>query len=529
MNTAVSGSDSEEGLFANALTVNVTSKPLALTYATGKLEEATEESGNTSFVSQVPTFKGSTDGIAYSIESVSPASDKFVIDAKTGVISVAEGHGLKSGEKYSVSVRVKNDYSTEGVVFNNVFTLNVVEYIEPISNFAYEMTPVTEQVEFEIPVKDGFKGAEPVFVFESISAEDKNIVSLDGKTGTISAKKGHKLTLGEHKFTVKASNDKNSETAELIINVTENPNKFTYIRYGNNLGLTPAENYANQFRLADKEEFNNNDDFNTPETDSKKTLTWTVGTTAGVDVGGSATWTNVKINAKTGKLSLGALPPVQKCVVVLVTATAGTGKEAYSMTVPVFFHNSNADKTGGKIEYTPFVLQVNPKKGGRSVVPTITSTIDMSKFVLDFRRDPVYFNINGVYQDGTPLQSGGPQESNKGHYKQSPFMKALWAQCGAGLGAKAPMAYFDVKGNIKENHTDKTLGYVDNADGDKKFSVVINANQWCQRAEDSQDILAWANGVVIMSMTYDNSASTVSKPTVGSETGPIVIWLDTNF
>ena len=526
LNTAVSGSDSEEGLFANALTVNVTSKPLALTYATGKLEEATEESGNTSFVSQAPTFKGSTDGIAYSIESVSPASDKFVINTKTGVISVAEGHGLKSGEKYVVSVRVKNDYSTEGVVFNNVFTLNVVEYIEPISNFAYEMTPVTEQVEFEIPVKAGFKGAEPVFVFESISAEDKNIVSLDEKTGTISGKKGHKLTLGEHKFTVKASNDKNSETAELIINVTENPNKFTYIRYGNNLGLTPAENYANQFRLTDKEEFNTNDDFNTPETDSKKTLTWSV---SGIDVGGTSTWNKVKIDSKTGKLTLNALPNEQKCVVVLVKATAGSGKKAYSITVPVFFHNSNADKAGGKIEYTPFVLQVNPKKGGRSVVPTITSTIDMSKFVLDFRRDPIYYNINGEYQDGTPLESGGTQKHTKGYYKQSPFMKALWVQCGAGLGAKIPMSYFDGKGNIKENHTDKTLGYVDNADGDKKFSVVINANQWCQRAEDSQDILAWANGVVIMSMTYDNSASTVSKPTVGSETGPIVIWLDTNF
>ena len=526
LNTAVSGSDSEEGLFANALTVNVTSKPLALTYATGKLEEATEESGNTSFVSQAPTFKGSTDGIAYSIESVSPASDKFVINTKTGVISVAEGHGLKSGEKYVVSVRVKNDYSTEGVVFNNVFTLNVVEYIEPISNFAYEMTHVTEQVEFEIPVKAGFKGAEPVFVFESISAEDKNIVSLDEKTGTISGKKGHKLTLGEHKFTVKASNDKNSETAELIINVTENPNKFTYIRYGNNLGLTPAENYANQFRLAEKEEFNTNDDFNTPETDSKKTLTWSV---SGIDVGGTSTWNKVKIDSKTGKLTLNALPNEQKCVVVLVKATAGSGKKAYSITVPVFFHNSNADKAGGKIEYTPFVLQVNPKKGGRSVVPTITSTIDMSKFVLDFRRDPIYYNINGEYQDGTPLESGGTQKHTKGYYKQSPFMKALWVQCGAGLGAKIPMSYFDGKGNIKENHTDKTLGYVDNADGDKKFSVVINANQWCQRAEDSQDILALANGVVIMSMTYDNSASTVSKPTVGSETGPIVIWLDTNF
>lgn len=522
LNTAVSGSDSEEGLFSNALTVNVTSKPLALTYATGKLEEATEESGSTSFVSQAPTFKGSTDGIAYSIESVSPASDKFVIDAKTGVISVAEGHGLKSGEKYVVSVRVKNDYSTAGVVFNNVFTLNVVEYIEPISNFAYEMTPVTEQVEFEIPVKAGFKGAEPVFAFESISAEDKNIVSLDGKTGTISGKKGHKLTLGEHKFTVKASNDKNSETAELIINVTENPNKFTYIRYGNNLGLTPAENYANQFRLADKEEFNGNAEFSTPETDSKKTLTWSV---SGIDVGGTSTWNKVKIDSKTGKLTLNALPNEQKCVVVLVKATAGSGKKAYSITVPVFFHNSNADKTNGKIEYTPFVLQVNPKKGGRSVTPTITNTIDMSKFVLDFRRDPIYYNINGEYQDGTSLESGGTQKHTKGYYKQSPFMKALWDQCGAGYGAKAPMSYFNGN-NPKANLTDKTLGYVDNADGDNKFSVVINANQFCQHAEDGQDVLAWANGVVIMSMTYSDNVTNVNK---GTETGPIVFWLDTNF
>lgn len=252
-------------------------------------------------------------------------------------------------------------------------------------------------------------------------------------------------------------------------------------------------------------------------------MTWSV---SGIDVGGTSTWNKVKIDSKTGKLTLNALPNEQKCVVVLVKATAGSGKKAYSITVPVFFHNSNADKTNGKIEYTPFVLQVNPKKGGRSVTPTITNTIDMSKFVLDFRRDPIYYNINGEYQDGTPLESGGTQKHTKGYYKQSPFMEALWVQCGAGLGAKAPMAYFDVKGNIRENHTDKTLGYVDNADGDKKFSVVINANQWCQRAEDSQDILAWANGVVIMSMTYSDNVTNVNK---GTEVGPIVIWLDTNF
>ena len=29
--------------------------------------------------------------------------------------------------------------------------------------------------------------------------------------------------------------------------IAANPNYFTYIRYGNNLGLTPEENYADQF------------------------------------------------------------------------------------------------------------------------------------------------------------------------------------------------------------------------------------------------------------------------------------------
>lgn len=150
----------------------------------------------------------------------------------------------------------------------------------------------------------------------------------------------------------------------------------------------------------------------------------------------------------------------------------------------------------------------------------------MSKFVLDFRRNPIYYNINGEYQDGTPIMSGGPQANGK-NCEQSPFMKALWDQCGAagGYGAKAPMSYFNGN-NPKANLTDKTLGYVDNTDGENKFSVVINANQFCQRAEDGQDVLAWANGVVIMSMTYNDNVTNVNK---GTETGPIVIWLDTNF
>ena len=519
LNTAVSGSDSEEGLFANALTVNVTSKPLALTYATGKLEEATEESGNTSFVSQVPTFKGSTDGIAYSIESVSPASDKFVIDAKTGVISVAEGHGLKSGEKYSVSVRVKNDYSTEGVVFNNVFTLNVVEYIEPISNFAYEMTPVTGQVEFEIPVKAGFKGAEPRFEIAEINDVDKNYVSIDAETGTISAKKKNKLSLGEHIIVVKATNDKGSETAELIFTVNANPNMFTYISYGNNLGLTPAKDYASQFRGYSLKELKAIKYI--PETDipEGKNVTW--------KVKGSIQTGKITIDAKTGELTVADFKANQ-IGVALVTATVGESEKdpkAISVTIPVCFHYAGPGTEPNKtpkfgndiyIEYSPFVLHVNSIKGGRSVTPKFNTEKGVTpdeKFVLDYSRTFQYVNINGTDQDGNALSSGRLDKEDG-----SLFFRSVWEKNGGGsYSSKDLLTSFSGAANV--------LAYVDNTPGDNQYSVVVNANKW--QDENGN----YADGIMHGQMTYVTNGS--NDPLFIKNNGtlvfPLVIWLDKNY
>ena len=519
LNTAVSGSDSEEGLFANALTVNVTSKPMALTYATGKLEEATEESGNTSFVSQVPTFKGSTDGIVYSIESVSPASDKFVIDAKTGVISVAEGHGLKSGEKYSVSVRVKNDYSTEGVVFNNVFTLNVVEYIEPISNFAYEMTPVTEQVEFEIPVKAGFKGAEPRFEIAEINDADKNYVSIDAETGTISAKKKNKLSLGEHRIVVKATNDKGSETAELIFTVNANPNMFTYISYGNNLGLTPAKDYASQFRGYSLKELKAIKYI--PETDipEGKNVTW--------KVKGSIQTGKITIDAKTGELTVADFKANQ-IGVALVTATVGESEKdpkAISVTIPVCFHYAGPGTEPNKtpkfgndiyIEYSPFVLHVNSIKGGRSVTPKFNTEKGVTpdeKFVLDYSRTFQYVNINGTDQDGNALSSGRLDKEDG-----SLFFRSVWEKNGGGsYSSKDLLTSFSGAANV--------LAYVDNTPGDNQYSVVVNANKW--QDENGN----YADGIMHGQMTYVTNGS--NDPLFIKNNGtlvfPLVIWLDKNY
>lgn len=519
LNTAVSGSDSEEGLFANALTVNVTSKPLSLTYATGKLEEATEESGNTSFVSQAPTFKGSTDGIAYSIESVSPASDKFVINAKTGVISVAEGHGLKSGEKYSVSVRVKNDYSTEGVVFNNVFTLNVVEYIEPISNFAYEMTPVTEQVEFEIPVKAEFKGAEPRFEITEISDADKNYVSIDAETGTISAKKKNKLSLGEHRIVVKATNDKGSETAELIFTVNANPNMFTYISYGNNLGLTPAKDYASQFRGYSLNELKAIKYI--PETDipEGKNVIW--------KVKGSIQTGKITIDAQTGELTVADFKANQ-IGVALVTATVGESEKdpkAISVTIPVCFHYAGAGTDSGKnpsfgnkiyIEYSPFVFHVNSIKGGRSVTPKFNTEKGVTpdeKFVLGYSRTFQYVNINGTDQDGNPLDDGRLDKTDG-----SKFFRSVWEKNG-GENYSSNDLLTSLSGATN------VLAYVDNTPGEYQYSVVVNANKW--QDENGN----YADGIMHGQMTYVTNGSNDPKfiKNNGTQVFPLVIWLDKNY
>lgn len=72
-------------------------------------------------------------------------------------------------------------------------------------------------------------------------------LSID-KNGVVSAKKGHTIPNGDYTITVTASNTKNSKEASFNLKVKNNPNKFSFIRYGNNIGVDAISN-ANQFRI----------------------------------------------------------------------------------------------------------------------------------------------------------------------------------------------------------------------------------------------------------------------------------------
>lgn len=493
-----------EGIFADAVTFNITSKPLALSYspAKGKMEEATV--GPTSYTSATPTLKGSLEGVVYSIKAVTPSTDKIKIDPATGVLSVAEGHGFKAGQKYVVDVNVKNIYNTgeeTGKVFEGAFALEVVSFINPITNFAYENATKTQAVSFSIAHTDAFKGDEVTFELGTLAAELQGQLSIDPATGAVSAKKGNSIPVGSHTVTVKASNVKGEQTASFTLTVEKNKNFFTTITYGNNLGL-PVEGNAFQYRITSADELKDMV-IPAPTTDLPK------GVPVRWELQNRIAMVNTKFNG-SGSLTLADVKWVDGATgMIMVTATAGTGEEAVSVSVPVFFHFAGA-VNGVTINYTPFVLQANPRKGGRSVAPTVTGVSDMKQLLMDYRRSFSYFNIDGSDSHISGSLSGSTETN---------FMAQVWRNYYTAVnkkpnyGAKIPMSYYENKAS-----TATALGYVDPADK----AVVINPGKWM--GEDK----VYANGVMSGQITFVTNGSEAGINN-GSSVYPILVWFDEKF
>lgn len=512
LNTAVSDSESQEGIFENALTVNVISEPLSLRYTPNpaRMEEETG-STQTTFSSAVPVMIGSAEDLVYSVNNVTPASDKITIDASTGVISVKGGHGFKAGESYSVSVKVANKYAPDGVVFADALNLNVISYIEPISGFSYAAAEQVQALAFNLLPDATLKGDDIRFELTGIADADKDFISFDTTTGTISAAKGHGLSVGEHKFTVRAVNDKNEVSATAVLNITKNPNWFTYFSYGNNLGLTEEQTAGvSQFRVADASEL--------------KALSLPV-KYSDIPEGATVKWSReVKSQANgTAIDSDGTLHPSgykeSQTGIVFVTATVGEGELAISVTCPVFFSYSvpivptlgASDKV--TIEYSPFVLRVNPKTGGRLVAPAVTGA-DPQSFYMDYRRTFNYYNICGTHSDGSDHVSGAPNQADS-------FLQTMWrfwaeSTPGAKLnyGGKDPVSYFSNQSNLSY-----ALLYVDNgASTANRFSIAVNPGKW------NDD--GWADGVFIGQITVSYDRANVNG---GTQIFPVAVWFDKNY
>lgn len=498
-------------IFENAVTFNITSKPLSLTYtpAEGKIEE-----GGT-FTSVEPVLKGSLEELVYSISKVTPETDQITIDPATGMLSVADTHTLTAGSQYVIDVTATNMYGT--TAFPAAYTLNVVEYIEPIANFAYDaQNDIMQGTAFTASPVDEMTGDDVNYALgDNLDGQ----LTIDVLTGVITAAKGNKIPMGSYTVPVTATNVKGEATTNFTFTVVENPYYFTTVRYGNNLGLDELAN-ANQFR------YNSEDELvaatlSPTYTDIKEgvTVEWSVKAKHQMTKKeGETSICVANIDPATGALTFvtGGWKDSQ-CGMIMVTATTGKGTPAEtSVTVPIFFH-FNSTKSGVKVMYTPFVFQVNPLTGGSSVKPTIEGA-DPSTFLMDYRRTFNYYNFNGPssHKDGQPSVAGS-------------FMRQLWeyyymdllGKPTANTGAKAPMSYYENNGKDGTNLS-MPLAYVDNDNG---LAVKVNPNKFI--GDDGQP----ANGAMIGQMTFvtDGNSGALSGQPDPYRIFPFFIWFDTAF
>lgn len=532
-------SSEDEGIFENALEINVTSAPFGLEYTPNEdmLEAENDKSGKTSFQSNAPALKGSLEGIEYSIKNITPTTDKIKIDPTTGVLSVDKDHGLQSGNNYVISIHVKNNFGEED--FNNAFTLQVVEYIEPISGFEYETSIDKYQYsKFTISPKEGLKGDNIQFSLINEPDALKGQIEFDAQTGTISVEKGNTIPQGNYPLTVRATNSKNAENpadATFTLNIIENPNYFTDIRYGNNIDV-PEENNANQFRITEDNEANadatlKSFTFPSPQTGLKGNVSvaWSIKNGNNCD--------NLTIDSNTGKISFNqeATWPADKNEVkantigfCYVTATAGTDKDSQiSQTTLVFIHYDLKANNGVHIHYNPFVFQADPKNGGNSTVPlvTVNGTTTTSNFALDYRRSFNYYPTEGTLVKGAPATAGS-------------FLNELWTtyykamDIDISIGSRNPMSYYgsvyDMSHSKKlPNQSDRlsvALAYVVPND----LTIHISPNIWKNSKGE------YANGIMVGEMTFLTNVTVDTKETGdllknGKKIAPIIIWFDKKF
>ena len=507
LTTMVFGADSEEGLFSDALTVEVASAPISLVYnpSTAKVE------AGESYTSPVPEFIGSVTGLEFSIKKVIPESDKFSIDKTSGVITLAKGHEYAIGDEIVLSVSAKNNYGERD--FDQVLRIGIVEYIAPITLLAYNDTTVWEGTKVNLKPKQS-DGDEVTYSFEELPDALKEL-TINELNGTISVPKKNKIAQGEYSFKVKAQNPKGSLSATVKWNTTENPYAFTFVRWGNNLGLNPIQDYADQFRVSTTE----------PTTVPVIDSDIKEGIEVLYEIKGGSNTKCVSIDEKTGKLTTD--PSVfegkianMRAHFVFVNIKTGVGTSGETvMKIPVFF-DFNAPRTEGgySIQYNPFAVRCNPKTGTTSVPPTILKNnivvrgAELKNITMDFRRSFNYWNLNGpaAHNNGAP------------NVDKTTFLSSIWSSYYSAInvaygksqaGSRDPISSYG-----RPKHIAKTAGYIRQED----LALYIAPERF-------MDDNGYANGIFTAQVVFGSDGKDPKDANDPYRLFPLFVWFDTNF
>ena len=507
LTTYAVGQDAEEGLFRKALRLNVTSAPLSLNFP---LKEGKVEKGYGAATAE-PVFSGSGEELRFSLKEVKPSNPGITVDDASGVIRFPETSEVNIGDTFTVSVTATNKYGSKD--FDEVFSFSVIAFLHPVSKLQYDnVTDKISGVSISNEVKD-VDGDDVEFALVDLPEGLKG-PTIDPATGEVSCPKGTELAPGTWTVTVVARNVKSEVTATFTLTIVPNPYKFTYVRWGNNLGLTPLDEYGNQFVVRESD-----GTLQIPVLESDIPEGVPVKFKLVQKTNNSNMKMGCTIDQATGTVSAewmgGANEKSARCHFGIITVTVGGSSEAAVVKDFPLFIRHDGFNAGYKIEYTPFAFRVNPKSGGRSVTPVITRQDGqpVDRFTLSYRRNIYYYRLGGPEQhkDGRP---GDGRDT---------FMYGIWTKyysarnvLSPNTGSCSPVSYQGDR-NGERGWLGLTACYVDPED----LAMVVNPEKF-------SDDYGYADGVVSGCMQYNfNGIDPVNVG--GTECFPILIWLDPTY
>lgn len=495
LNTYIVGDDSEEGIYQDALTINITSAPLSLTFSPsqGKVE------AGLAMKSKAPVVNGSLDGLKFDIMSVTPRCEWVEIEPSTGVLTIAEGNDLVIGDRYVVSMTATNKFGSAD--FQDVYTITVVDYIEPITEFSYASLDDVIQT-LPLNATPVIKGEDVTYYFKDELPAELSELTLNAETGVLTAPKGNNIPVGDYSVTIVAENIKSRMEAVFTFRILDNPYYFTTVRWGNNLGLTPIEDYADQFRFTEKGK-----DYVIPIVFDD------IPDDAPVKFAAEKLWSQDQVSLdESGRLTITTSRFERPMNVIKVNVTVGgDDPAAITRSFFVFYHNRFTINSKYTIEYTPFVFQVNPKTGGSSVSPVVldASGNDISStFAMDYRGTFNFWCFDGTYSASAekPSVSGS-------------FLYEMWKSYYTGIGSatvntgeRNPISAYNTNAQYR-------LAYYRQED----LKLVVNPDRW--RDSDGN----YANGIFLGETQVDNNGKTDPVTSSGPRTYVIWVWFDTKF
>lgn len=511
LTTYITDENSEDGIFAGALTLKVHSAPTLVQYSPSRMRVEKSLEASTA----EPAYKGSYEGLKYAIKSVSPDNNVGItINQATGKLTFPASNDITTGTEYVVSLTVSNDIGSTD--FNEAFTFEVIDFIEPITKLAYADVKDTTGLHFVNPVED-VDGEELTYSFVNLP-EDLSGLEIDPATGDVTCAKGLELPVREHNVTVRVENVKGHVDATFKITIVANPNKFTYVFWGNddfvgnNLGLTPIEKYGNQFRLAH----------------ASPKMTLSVKQTdipAGRPV--KFEWFKYQSNTSTvemdeysGELAISSRSSGSAPVLVggIARVTVGTGDAAITRNIPVFADLAGVFN-GYEITYTPFAIRVNPKTGGVSEIPTVKDADgeDVTGAALDYQTNAKFI----LRQDPEAEQNSIllNRDSDRVTFLSRPWITYFETlNMKVNLGTPDPISYWKNTADTR----DVACGYVDGGDN---LRIVINPDKF----KDKNGV--YADGIMFMTMQFSPSGKNPQDKNTSDrfQVNRALIWFDPDY